>query len=112
MFSSTAMAGNTSRISAARSGWRSAYSAIDGRSPRRHRATKSSASERTTSDRKPVGIGGSSTWANAVRSQVVEPRSAGEQLPKSLQGPEVAAPGPGLRHPQHAGHLTYGQLLE
>src|SRR5262249_44391291 len=81
-------AGNRSRISSARSGWARAYSAGSGRSPRRWRARKSSASSSTGLRR------ASGSVTVAVLRLVGHAR---EDLLQSLQGSHVAVAGHRLR---------------
>src|SRR4051794_20578941 len=94
------MAGRMARRSSARSGWRSAYSWTEGRSPRRQRWANSSASWSSRSQRPEEGASISGA-----------PQAAQGRL-EPLQRPDVALGGGGLLDAEHLGGLGAGELLE
>src|SRR5262245_8404193 len=125
MFSIMAMAGKTSRISAASSGWRSMYSLSDGRRPCRYCSRNSSASSRTNAELaseadmsdSPLrclwpGKHACQAASGKSDSQFGEPRNPGHDLPQPFDRPQVTASRTGLGHAQHLGDLAGAELFE
>src|SRR5262249_826283 len=106
-------AGNTRRISSARSGCRSQYSRIDGFSPRRSRSTKSSASIST-------GLrSGLASFIDRILNRVLaarlslkQSRGALHDLAQFLERANVAIAGGRFLDAEHGGRFVVGQFLE
>src|SRR5262249_7966609 len=102
--STISTASKTSRISSARSGWRSQYSRIVGRSPRLQRARNSSASSST-------GLRASLGDDMALLPVLVkEPRGGFEHVAQAFQGADVAVAGGRRLEVEHLGGLVVGEL--
>src|SRR5215831_3814655 len=99
-------ASKTSRISSARSGWRSQYSLMVGFSPRLQRARNSSASNST---------GPRSSLIEDMALPLVlvkEPRSGLEHVAQALQRPNMPIAGGRGLDAEHLGGLVVGEFLE
>src|SRR5262249_9097651 len=101
MFSIIAIAGKTSRISAASSGWRSMYSLSGGRSPLRYRSRNSSAGSMTRPE-----FGSDDAMTRHLFLRVRESSNLRQYILQAFDSAEVAAAGAGLGHAQHLGDFA------